>query len=125
MRNVLFAVALTGLFAGCSDSGPPDEFEERAELPSCGTVTVVHTEPAGPEVDCFVEAVREGKPAEVVVRMSTTEGDPVVTYYRTSPDAPGIELWTDATQDAFGSGEWDHSRCEGTGVNDLRECGDA
>ena len=124
MRVVLLALALTGVLAGCS-SGPPGGFEERAQLPSCGTVTVVHTAPAGPEVDCFADAVREGRPAEVVVRMTTTEGDPVVECYRTDPEDPGIEIWRDATQDAFGSGEWEHARCEGAGVDQLRSCEEA
>ena len=123
-RGALGAVVAWAL-VGFAGEGPASAFEERTPLPSCGTVEVAHTAPSGPEVECFAEALREGRAAEVVVRSSTTEGDPVVSYYRTEPGAEGIEVFHDATQDAFGSGTWEHYRClEGSGIDDLGDCHD-
>jgi hypothetical protein len=48
---------------------------------------------------------------EVVATTLTTEGDPVTTYYRVLPGGAGVEVFTDATADSFGSGEWSHERC--------------
>jgi hypothetical protein len=122
MARDLVALALLCGLTGCAGTGPPTAFEERPPLMSCGTVTVAHAEPAGPEVDCFAEAIEDGRAAELVVRGTTIEGDPVVDYYRTVPGTPGIEVFHDATQDAFGSGTWEHYRCLGGGVDDLRDC---
>jgi hypothetical protein len=44
------------------------------------------------------------------VTAPTTEGEPITTYYRVLP-AGGLEVFTDATADSYGPGEWRHVRC--------------
>jgi hypothetical protein len=103
--------------------GVPEAFVERPPLPACGTVRVDLAVPEGPEVDCFDEALRAGRAAELVVTSSTVEGDEITTYYRSVPGQEGLEYWLDATRDAFGSGSWEHVRClEATGLDDHRNC---
>lgn len=120
---VLAAVLLAAAVRLLDRDGVPEAFAERASLPPCGEVQVDHELPEGPEVDCFDEALQAGRPAELVVRSSTVEGDEVITYYRAVPEQEGLEYWLDATQDAFGSGEWALVRCRyATGVNDHGDC---
>jgi hypothetical protein len=61
---------------------------------------------------CFLDAFLAGRPAELVVRFNTIEGDPITTVYRTRPDLP-VEVFYDATKDKFGSGSWEHYGCRG------------
>jgi hypothetical protein len=106
------AVAVVGVVALWLElTGPPGAFRNRAQLPACGTVEAMHQEPAGAAVDCFEQALRRGEGAELVVRYFTTEGDPIVEYYRTIPGTAGVEVFTDATEDRYGSRAWSHRRC--------------
>lgn len=68
-------------------------------------------QPVPPDLqDCLlsIDAQREG--AEVLLTSLTAEGDPITTYYRVLPGG-GVEVFTDATADSFGSGEWSHDLC--------------
>jgi hypothetical protein len=105
-------------------TAPPASFRNRAELPSCGRMAAGPGPVAGDPVDCFDAAIREGRPAELVVTTTTTEGDPIVTYYRALP-AGGVEVFTDATEDTYGSKDWSHQGCsDARSLGDLGFCAD-
>lgn len=90
---------------------------------SCGDITLGHGEriPAA-AVECIDSAIGRSD-AELAVLSPTTEGDPIVTFYRTVPPAGGIEIYTDATQDNFGPKTWTHQSCPTvTSVTSLRGC---
>src|SRR4051794_38163887 len=63
-------------------TAPPASFRNRAELPSCGRMAGGPGPITGQGVDCFDAALHGGRPAELVVVTTTSEGDPIVTYYR-------------------------------------------
>lgn len=103
----------------------PEAFEQRTPAVSCGTVRVFHELPRGPEIACFVEALRTGADAEVVVRGSSPEGGAYALYYRTMPGRGGLEYFADSEQDGFGSGRWEHYRCpDARNFVDLGTCQD-
>lgn len=99
-------VALLALaVAGCGGSpgpasSPTDPLAARAPLTSCGTVDLGQGE-AVPETawDCLDQATDAG--AELVVSTPTTEGDPIVTYYRVGPGIDGLEVYVDNRADRF------------------------
>ncbi len=120
---VLAALAVAVVLRLAGSGAVPQAFVDRTPMPPCGEVAVRFEQPEGPEVECFDEALRAERPAEVVVSSTTAEGDRVVTYYRSVPGEEGLEYWLDATQDAFGSGGWEHVRClHGTGIDDHWDC---
>ncbi len=87
----------------------------RPTLASCG---VVDTGPRPSELtvaeqtgyDCLEKARDTGEGAELQVDQLTTEGDPVSSWYRVTPEGR-LEVYADATADAFGSGRWDYASC--------------
>ncbi|WP_432548331.1 hypothetical protein [Kineococcus sp. SYSU DK004] len=90
----------------------PRAFTERVPYPTCPPVEV----PLGgaslpPVLQCLTApgAGREG--AEVRVTTLTEEGDPIRTSYRLLPAGAGVDVFTDATDDSYGSGGWEHVRC--------------
>lgn len=89
----------------------PAAFRDRPALPTCAPVVVPQgqTVPAAVR-DCLTGADARRDGAEVRVTSLTTEGDPVTTYYRSLPGG-GLEVFTDATEDSFGSAGWSHDRC--------------
>lgn len=127
---VLAAAALTGC-AGPFGSGAgtpapepaPRAFVERAVLPSCGSVELGQGETIPQDLlDCFAKAGADG--AELVVTAPTTEGDPIVTYYRALPGG-GVERFDDMTADAYGGG-WAHSTCpDAAAIDPTGMCTDA
>jgi len=89
----------------------PAALQERSVLPQCTPITVPQGRPVPAALqDCLLSASAQREGAEVLLTSLTTEGDPIKTYYRVLPDA-GVEVFTDATADSFGSGEWRHDRC--------------
>ena len=88
-------------------------WESRTPLPSCGSVVLDQGQSlrrdAVSEVDCLRRAMELGRGAELRVQRPTTEGDPLVMYYRVTP-AGTTELYEDATKDAFGGG-WHFAEC--------------
>lgn len=104
--------------------GAPDDFTGRFALPSCGEYGVGNGIPLPPEaIECFRKAV-EGDGAELIITMATTEGDPIVHYFRTGPGVEGIEIFIDGTADRFGSGGWDYAACDGEqAITDETICG--
>ncbi|ABS04309.1 hypothetical protein Krad_2841 [Kineococcus radiotolerans SRS30216 = ATCC BAA-149] len=89
----------------------PAAFRERSPLPQCASITVPQAQPIPTALtECLLSAGAQREGAEVLVTSLTTEGDPIETYYRVRP-GEGVEVFTDATADSFGSGEWSHDRC--------------
>lgn len=106
-----------------SQSSPeaPAEFRDRTPLSLC-PVVVLEQGKAMPDdtFDCLNNGFDSG--AELVLIQPTTEGDPVVTYYRVGPDIDGVDMYTDMTVDKFGSG-WHIQHCTTTtNVNELSGC---
>lgn len=108
----LFLLAPLALLTGCSDP-VGDDFEDRAQLPSCGTVDLQQSEnwrKADPDAwGCLDEALRTGGEAELGLVYPTVEGDPIGRCYRVSGGT--LEVYEDSTKDAFGSGEWTYQEC--------------
>ena len=120
---LLVALLVQLLSAAPEVDEPPDAFAHRSPLPSCGEVDAGLWAPSGPEVECLERALRNGAAAELVVGTVTDEGDPVVFFYRSVPGSPGLEIFVDAREDAFGSRAWEHLTCpEATAVSDLGTC---
>ena len=105
----LGAAALTA----CGSDSVERQWASRESLPSCGSVRLVE-EPlrvaAQKEVTCLDRALESGRGAELAVRFSTVEGDPVAEYYRVLPDG-SAEVYVDSTEDEFGEQKWSYSRC--------------
>lgn len=81
----------------------------------CGAERRVGPDPEGGQIDdearrCFIDAHLAVAPAIFLTLASTTEGDPIVEVYRTLADGT-VEVFTDATRDAFGSGRWESQSC--------------
>ncbi|GAA0310681.1 hypothetical protein [Kineococcus aurantiacus] len=116
----VLAVALLLLAVGTSawvvwqltaDGRAPVAFRERSALPQCAPITVPQGQSTPVTLqDCLLSPGAQHDGAEVLVTSSTTEGDPVKTYYRVLPGG-AVEVFTDATADAFGSEGWSHTRC--------------
>ena len=108
-------VGLAGLLVltGCGDP-VHDEFVDRAELPSCGSIDAGldrSWRSMDPEAwDCFADALARGTDAELQVTYSTDEGDPIPTWYRLHDGA--MTIYEDTTKDAFGAGRWVVTRCD-------------
>ena len=84
-----------------------ERWEDRAALPSCGSVVLSQGESLKPdapsELGCLREGHTSGKGAELKVQWPTTEGDPIFTWYRALPSG-GTESYEDSTEDAWGEG---------------------
>jgi hypothetical protein len=75
---------------------------------------------SGPAADCFDAALVENTGAELVVRGRTDE---VVDYFRTVPGQVCVEVFTDSSEDSYGSVEWTFSRCPlARSLADLGDC---
>lgn len=59
---------------------------------------------------CFLDRHLSAQPAVFVEESPTTEGDPIVTVWRTSDDGT-MEVYVDSTRDAYGSGQWSRQPC--------------
>ena len=116
MWSLVVAAILAVISA--SDADVPDAFRDRTPLPSCGAVLQElkgtgwdPTANSRPEIGCLAGAVRNGASAELAVVYTTFEGDKVVYWYRSEPGRPGLELFVDASGDAFAGPPWEHARC--------------
>lgn len=82
-------------------------FQYREPLPPCDSW------------QCLQDAVEQQGPAELVRTETTTEGDPVTTYYRVQPWGE-LEVFTDNSQDKFrGDPAWTYDVC--SVPDDLRQ----
>lgn len=61
-------------------------------------------------------------PTELAVVAPTTEGDAIVTFYRTAPGMQGFEMYVNGAFDRYGSGDWSHLTCPGSDVTLLNGC---
>ena len=110
LATVAAAVVLL-LGAACA-AGPPAAFRDREPLPPCGEEQSQHGESWNVEArQCLFDAYREGRAAELIVTQVTVEGDPITEVTRVHENGT-VERWVDATQDSWGSGEWEHLRCD-------------
>ncbi|MBN0041792.1 hypothetical protein JN535_16650 [Cellulosimicrobium cellulans] len=92
------------------EAAPPSAFVNRDPLDSCGDLRLDQGESVPDDAyRCLDDAAATG--AELVVTLPTTEGDPIVNYYRVGPGIEGLEIFVDATRDTYGSGQWAHLRC--------------
>lgn len=137
--NRLMATLLPALLLGCSPSpsggspgvvsGEPSggrsgdaavrqRWESRTALPHCGEVTLRPGERPRVEsqVACLRTALQSGSGGELRLTFFTIEGDPIVQYVRVAPGGE-VEVFEDATQDAFGDGRWHHRTCWAEVVN--------
>jgi hypothetical protein len=112
---LLAALAITG--CGVLPPAQPDWVTNRQPLPSCGEESGErNAEGRG----CLLEAFDTGSGAEFVSRESTIEGDPITSYFRVHENGV-VEIFVDATQDKYGSEQWERIRCESlTAVPDER-----
>ena len=111
MRRSAAGLAAAAIVAGCGIlPGPaPEWVVNRQPLESCGTETAV-----GVNVEarmCLLEAFEAGHGAELISTQMTEEGDPVTSYFRVHENGV-VEVFSDATQDRFGSGEWERRVCD-------------
>jgi hypothetical protein len=104
-----------------ADANTPVEVTTRSALPFCGV-----EQGAGPGItinaevrSCFLGGYQDGTGAEFASIMTSIEGDPIATIWRTIPGG-GVETLNDATQDRFGSGGWTRTVCRQL-VSDQRE----
>ena len=119
--GVVSIIALAAAIGACSQQSTPEtaesdnstSFRERPVLASCGEIRLDQGETVPGEAwACMEAALSTG--AELVVDMPTTEGDPIVTYYRVGPSIEGLEVFRDTTQDEFGPRAWSHELCPDT-----------
>ena len=59
---------------------------------------------------CFIDRHLSSQPAVFVEEFPTTEGDPIVTVWRTSDDGT-LEVQVDTSRDTYGSGQWSRRPC--------------
>ena len=98
----------------------PAAFRDRATFRSCGEVVLEQGGQIPPaRIRCLAATPSQGR--ELVVESPTTEGDPIVRYYRTGPDLNGVDIFVDATRDRFGGG-WQHSLCRSGQIDQTGAC---
>ncbi|ALG27745.1 hypothetical protein AOZ07_01180 [Glutamicibacter halophytocola] len=99
----------------------PSAFHDDVQRESCGEITLAQGEQIPAEaIDCMDAATGE-RNAESAVLSPTTEGDPIITYYRTSADTSGIEMFSNGEYDKFGSRDWWHAMCPKSMTRLVRE----
>lgn len=97
---------------------PPPAFTNRTELPDCGSITLDQGESLEWPAD-IAECLAIPEGGEAMVQYPTTEGDPIREYYRVGPGVRGVEIYTDHTDDAFGTQAWTHQVCPGSTAEDI------
>ena len=111
VATALGAAVVLGLGTACT-SVPPAAFREREPLPPCGEERSQHGESLNVEArQCLFDAYRDGRAAELIVTQVTIEGDPITEVTRVYENGT-VERWVDATQDSWGSGEWERLLCD-------------
>ena len=112
------------LFAAARQSDKaPDGFSNALPRTSCGDVTLKQGEEIPTAAVACMDAALGTLEAELVVVSLTTEGDPLVAFYRTGADTPGVEIFTDGEFDRYGPKTWTHENCPQTStVASLQGC---
>ena len=99
----------------------PAAFKDRPTFRSCGRIASPQGAALPPErIACLSATPDEGR--ELIVVRRTTEGDPIVRYFRTGPDLAGVEIFEDATADRFGDHAWHHSFCRSGRIDQSGGC---
>lgn len=99
----------------------PAAFKDRPAFRSCGRIELQQGAALPPErIACLSATPDEGR--ELIVVSRTTEGDPIVRYFRTGPDLTGVEIFEDATADRFGDRAWHHSVCRSAQIDQSGAC---
>lgn len=90
----------------------PAGFHDGIDRESCGQFTLKQGETIAPvAVGCINDA--RGKHAAQLVAVSpTTEGDPIVTIYRTDVGRSGVKVFIDNEFDRWGAPTWSQRQCE-------------
>jgi hypothetical protein len=101
----------------------PEGFDNGLPRASCGEVTLSQGEQIPTDaVDCINASVGSVD-AELAVVSLTSEGDPIVSFYRTAADEPGMEKFTDGEFDKYGPKAWTHEICrDKTALTSLHGC---
>ena len=91
--------------------------ENRPQLPSCGRYENLNQPPSADQRRrnrCILNALANGRRAELIVRLATIEGDPITEYVRVV-GRDRVEVFVDATRDSEGGPEarWSHWLCRG------------
>ena len=125
---MVWSVPVAAVLSLLSASTPavPDAFLDREPLPSCGAVLrdlVGRPEATAalPEVRCLQQALTEGAAAELAVQTTTREGGTIVYYYRAERGRPGLEIFVDASDDAYSGSAWQHAVCPHASAADVIE----
>ena len=108
------AVAVSG--CGLLGDHVHDEWQDRTDLPSCGTLSLDQAETPTqldrhPEVACLQDALVSGKGAELRLESPTVEGDKVTEYYRVT-EYGTTEVYVDSTKDENSDQKWSFSACD-------------
>lgn len=98
----------------------PAAFRDRTPFTSCGTVQLQQGDPIpATRIACLVGGTTAGR--ELVVTSPTTDGDPIVRYFRVGPGISGVQLFTDATADPNGGG-WSRTTCTSGRIDQYGAC---
>lgn len=100
-----------------SDSAPA-AFRRRTPLRSCGDVVLGQGDTIPEDAtDCLARGGRE-----LAVAAPTTEGDLIVTFFRTGSGIRGVDVFADTTRDRYGAGGWSRTRCPTRSVDEHGVC---
>ena len=91
----------------------PEEIRAAAGVISCGDVVLALGKALPRESTECLERSMGAARAELAVAQHTDEGDPVVTFYLTSPGSTGYDVVVDQRQDSFSSRGFARYRCAG------------
>lgn len=125
MRNLLAFLALASigtLAVACSQPTLEETVQQFLDnngmdnLQDCGQADLDLTCSSTPpkEVQCFLDAFAACKPAQLITKQSSIEGDPIFTEYVVRPQGTGcgLELFVDTTQDQFGEKKITQQSCD-------------
>jgi hypothetical protein len=99
----------------------PAAFTGRPTYRSCGRIDRQQGAALPAQrIACLSSTPGEGR--ELIVVSRTTEGDPIVRYFRTGPALAGVEIFEDATADRFGDHAWHHSFCRSGQIDQFGAC---
>lgn len=102
--------AATAIERSRSSLTAPAAFRSRRELRSCGDVVLQQGEEVPEQaIACLARGGRAGR--ELAVAAPTTEGDLIVTFFRTGSGIDGTDVFADTSRDRFGPRGWSRTRC--------------
>lgn len=106
-----------------TSSNAPTAFRDRDPLALCGEVVLDQGDTIPIAAMACLESAASGAGAELAVARPTTEGDPIITFYRVAPTIDGVDLFIDSSRDAWGSADWAQKSCPtGSTIGEYGEC---